>query len=138
MDVRGRLFLGAALAALALPGAAAGALEVRLAVVPSAPKARERTVVQLRPYWTYKRPDGSCCRLVAANVNYPFRVEAVSPTGTVSRITVRKTANRYVWAGAVVFRRVGRWTVRAPQWGPRYSTHYGARPRIRFRVSSGS
>ena len=135
MDARGRLFVSAALAALAFPGSASAALEVRLAVVPSSPTVGARTVVRLRPYWTYNRPDGSCCRLVPANVNYPFRVEAVSPAGRASRITVRKTGNRYLWAGSFVFRRAGRWTVRAPQWGPRYSTHYGARPRIRFRVS---
>src|SRR6266511_4748623 len=134
MDVRGRLFSAVALAALALPGSAAGALEVRLAVVPSPPTVGDPTVVRLRPYWPYNRPDGTCCRLVPANVNYPFRVEAVSPAGRVSRITVRKTGNRYLWAGSFVFRRAGRWTVRAPQWGPRYSTRYGARPRIRFSV----
>jgi hypothetical protein len=136
MDTRARLLVSAALAALALPGSATASLEVRLAVAPSSPTVGERTVVRLRPYWPYKRPDGSCCRLVPADVTYPFRIEAVSPAGRVSRITVRKTANRYLWAGSFVFRRAGGWTVRAPQWGPRYSTHYGARPRIRFRVAA--
>jgi hypothetical protein len=135
MDVRSRLVVATALGALALPSSAAAALEVRLTIVPAAPKTGARAVVQLRPYWTYLRPDGSCCKLVAADVDYPFKVEARSPTGRVLRVTVRRTKNRYLWAGSFVFRRSGRWTVRAPQWGPRYSTHYGARPRIRVSVS---
>ncbi len=119
--------------ALVLPASALAALEVKLSVV-AAPKAGSRSVVQLRPYWTYKRKDGTCCRLVPADVRYPFRVEAVSPTGRVSRIAVRKTKNRFVWAGRFVFSSAGRWTLRAPQWGPRYSRHFGARPRIRVTV----
>jgi hypothetical protein len=127
--------LAAALAAsLALPASASAALEVKLSLVPSKPTKGTSTVVQLRPYWTYNRPDGSCCRLRPADVRYPFRVEAVSPGGRVTRIVVRRTKDRFVWAGRIVFRTAGRWTLRAPQWGPRYSTHYGARPRIRVIV----
>ena len=127
--------LVAALAALALPASASAALEVKLSVVPTTPKKGTSTVVQLRPYWTYNRPDGSCCRLRAADVRYPFRVEAVSPTGRVARIVMRRTKNPFVWAGRIAFATRGRWTLRAPQWGPRYSTHFGARPRIRVTVS---
>ena len=127
--------LAAALAALALPASASAALEVKLSLASTAPKKGASTVVQLRPYWTYNRPDGSCCRLRPADVRYPFRVEAVSPTGRVKRIVMRRTANRFLWAGRIVFPTTGRWTLRAPQWGPRYSTHYGARPRIRVSVS---
>ena len=126
--------LAAAILALAVPASAAAALEVKLSVVPASPKSGTRAVVQVRPYWTYLRPDGSCCRLVAANVKYPFKVEAVSPAGRVYRVAVRKTTNRYVWAGSFVFRNAGRWTVRDPQWGPRYSTHFGAKPRIWVQV----
>jgi hypothetical protein len=126
--------LAAALAALALPASASAALEVKLSVVPTAPKKGASTVVQLRPYWTYNRPDGSCCRLRPADVRYPFRVEAVSPSGRVTRLVMRRTSNRFIWAGRIVFRTAGRWTLRAPQWGPRYSRHYGARPRIRVIV----
>jgi hypothetical protein len=126
--------LAAALAALAFPASAAAALEVKLSAVPSAPEKGASTVVQLRPYWTYNRPDGSCCVLKPADVRYPFRVEAVSPSGRVIRIVMRRTKNRFVWSGRIVFRATGRWTLRAPQWGPRYSTHYGARPRIRVIV----
>jgi hypothetical protein len=126
--------LAAALAALAFPASASAALEVKLSVVPTSPKKGASTVVQLRPYWTYNRPDGSCCRLRPADVRYPFRVEAVSPGGRVTRIVMRRTSNRLVWAGRIAFTAAGRWTLRAPQWGPRYSRHYGARPRIRVIV----
>jgi hypothetical protein len=122
--------LAAGLVALALPAPAPAALEVKLSVVPTSPKKGSSTVVQLRPYWTYNRPDGSCCELRPADVRYPFRVEAVSPGGRVTRLVIRRTKNRFVWAGRFVFRTVGRWTLRAPQWGPRHSRHYGARPRI--------
>lgn len=124
----------AALAALAFPASAAAALEVKLSVVPTSPKKGAATVVQLRPYWTYNRPDGSCCVLKRADVRYPFRVEAVSPGGRVWHLVMRRTTNRFVWAGRIVFRTRGRWTLRAPQWGPRYSRQYGARPRIRVTV----
>jgi hypothetical protein len=127
--------LAAALAALALPASASAALEVKLSVVPTTPKKGTSTAVQLRPYWTYNRPDGSCCRLRPADVRYPFRVEAVSPSGRVTRIVMRRTKDRFVWAGRIAFAARGRWTLRAPQWGPRYSTHFGARPRIRVTVS---
>jgi len=133
-SLRGRVVFACAAAALALPASAAAALEVRLRVVPASPKAGARAVVQLRPYWTYLRPDGTCCRLEPADVNYPFRVEAISPSGRVHRIRVHRTSNRYVWAGAFVFRRPGRWIVRDPQWGPGYSTRAGGRPRIRVAV----
>jgi hypothetical protein len=127
--------LASALIALALPASAAGALEVKLSVVPTAPKKGASTVVQLRPYWTYNRPDGTCCLLKPADVRYPFRVEAVSPSGRVVRVLVRRTTNRFVWAGRIRFGTPGRWTLRAPQWGPRYSRHYGAKPRIRVSVA---
>jgi hypothetical protein len=129
--------VAAALFALAFPAWAAAALEVKLSVVPSSPKKGASSLVQLRPYWTYQLPDGTCCRLEPADVRYPFRVEAVSPRGRVFRVTVRRTKNRYVWAGRFAFRSPGRWTLRAPQWGPRYSRQYGARPRIRFTVQPG-
>jgi hypothetical protein len=125
----------AVLAALAFPAPASAALEVKLSLVPSSPEKGASTVVQLRPYWTYNRPDGTCCRLQPADVRYPFRVEAVSPTGRVWHLVMRRTKNRFVWSGRIIFRARGRWTLRAPQWGPRYSTHYGARPRIRVTVS---
>lgn len=125
----------ATLLALVAPSAAAAALEVKLSVGPAGPKAGSQSVVQLRPYWTYQRPNGTCCRLVRADLNYPFKVEAVAPSGRVFRVVVRRTkSSRYVWSGAIVFKTPGRWVVRAPQWGPRYSRNYGAKPRISFAV----
>ena len=125
----------AALAALVAPSSAAAALEVKLSVVPDPPRKDATTVVQLRPYWTYKRPDGSCCLLRRADVKYPFRIETVTPKGVVNRFAMRRGKNRFVWSLRIVFAARGRWTVRAPQWGPRYSRNFGARPRISFMVS---
>jgi hypothetical protein len=126
--------LAAVLLAFVLPASAAAALEVKLSVVPSSPTKGGRAAVELRPYWAYKRADGSCCRLVPAGVRYPFKIEAVSPAGRVFRVVVRKTPNRYVWSGSFRFKAPGRWTIRAPQWGPAYSRNFGARPRIAFSV----
>ena len=124
----------AVLVALAFPASATAALEVKLSVVPKVPTKDAASTVQLRPYWTYNRPDGSCCVLKPAAVSYPFKVEAVSPGGRVYRVRVRRTKNRFVWAGTFRFRAAGRWVIRAPQWGPRYSRNYGAKPRITVTV----
>ena len=125
--------LAAAFLALVAPTAAAAALVVKLSVVPAVPKKDTPATIQVRPYWPYPRPDGSCCVLKPADVSYPFRIEAVSPTRRVSRVVVRRTKNRFVWSGTFRFGKVGRWTIRAPQSGPRYRTRYG-RPRIRVTV----
>src|SRR5687767_2821610 len=129
--------LAAALLALVLPASAAAALEVKLSVVPSSPKKGVTSVVELRPYWTKVRNDGTCCRLEPADVRYPFKVQAVSRTGRVFRIVVRRTKNRFVWAGSFVFNRRGTWPVRAPQWRPGYVRNFGARPRVRTVVRPG-
>ena len=126
--------LAAALVALAFPASAAAALEVKLSLATTSPRAGSRALVELRPYWTEYRPDGTCCRLRPANVRYPFRVQAVSPSGRVFRVVVRMTKNRYLWRGSFVFPRDGRWIIRAPQWGPRYSRNFGARPLVRVLV----
>jgi hypothetical protein len=125
--------LTAVLVALIAPSTAAAALEVKLAVVPGSPKAGAQVVVELRPFSTELRADGTCCRLVPIDVNYPFKVEAVAASGRVARVRVHKSSP-YVWSGSFVFGMGGRWVVRAPQWGPRYSRNYGARPRIAFTV----
>jgi len=125
--------VAAAMLALALPASAAAALEVKLSVAPETPRKGAATVVQLRPYWTYQRPDGSCCVLKRAAVEYPFSVQAVSPSGRVYPVAVRRRS-LYLWSAAFRFRAAGRWTIRAPQWGPRYSWNYGARPRIAVTV----
>jgi hypothetical protein len=127
--------VAAALVALALPASALAALEVKLSVVPQTPARGAAATVQLRPYWTYNRPDGSCCVLKPAAVSYPFRIEAVSPSGRVHSVRVRRTTNRYLWSGPFRFRTAGRWVIRAPQWGPRYSRNFGAKPRITVTVA---
>jgi hypothetical protein len=127
--------LAAALIALALPASAVAALEVKLAVVPKAPKVGAASTIQLRPYWTYKRADGSCCVLRPSSASYPFKVEAVAPNGRVHRLRIRRTANRYLWSAVFRFPTVGRWVIRAPQWSPRYSRNFGARPRITVTVA---
>jgi len=127
--------VAAALVALALPASALGALEVKLSVVPATPAKGASAAIHLRPYWTYNRPDGSCCVLKPASANYPFRIEAVSPRGRVYPVRMRRTKNRYLWSGGFRFRTPGRWVIRAPQWGPRYSRNYGAKPRITVTVA---
>ena len=123
--------LAASFLALLLPSVAGAALEVKLSVRPKPVRKGAPTVVELRPYWAYKRSDGSCCLLRKADVNYPFKVEAVSPSGRVFRVRIHKTPSRYVWSGVFTFgASAGRWIVRAPQWSPRYSRKFGARPRI--------
>jgi hypothetical protein len=126
--------LAAALLALTVPASAAAALEVKLAVAPKSPAKGAATTIQLRPYWTYNRPDGTCCVLKPANVRYPFKVEAVSPTGRVYGPAVRRKTP-YLWSAVFRFRTAGRWVIRAPQWGPRYSRKYGARPRIALTIA---
>jgi hypothetical protein len=131
---RGRPLLVGILAALALAAPAEASLEVRISVVPSKPSVGKTTVVQVRPYWTYLRPDWSCCRLEPADVAYPFRLEAVSPAGRVVRLSVRRARSRLLWTTAFIFRTRGRWTLREPHWAPDYSTRAGGRPLIRIAV----
>jgi hypothetical protein len=125
--------LAASLVALILPASAAAALEVKLGVAPETPGKGAASTIRLRPFWPYNRPDGTCCVLKRADVRYPFKVEAVSPSGRVYRVRLRKKS-RFLWSGAFRFRAPGRWVIQAPQWGPRYSRKYGAKPRITVTV----
>lgn len=122
---------GAGIAAgLVLTAPAGGALEVRLAIVPARPAALESTQIVLRTYLPLIRADGSCCRLEPGGPRtYPFRVEAVSPAGKMSRVTVRRT-KRDIWGGLFRFPISGRWTVRVANYGPSYRRVSGALPRI--------
>jgi hypothetical protein len=128
--------LAIALAFFAAVESAAAALEVRLTVNPTKPRAGSVSTILLRPYWPYLRGDGSCCRLEPepADVQYPFRLEAVSPAGRVFKIRVHRTNKPFVWSSRFVFRSGGRWVVREPHWGPRYVTSAGGRPRVVIRV----
>ncbi len=115
---------------LVLAAPAGGALEVRLSTVPARPAALEETEIVMRTYVPLIRDDGSCCRLEPSTPrSYPFRVEAVSPGGKLSRVTVRY-ASRNVWRGAVRFRVPGRWVLRVANFGPSYRSAPGALPRI--------
>src|SRR5919198_4095188 len=110
------------------------ALEVRLTVKPLSPLAGTRALIELRTYSPLIRADGSCCRLAPADpVGYPFRVEAVSPAGDMTRVRVRR-ARRSLWRGTFRFPTPGRWQVRVANYGPTYEHAPGARPRIWVRV----
>lgn len=126
--------LGASLAAiLVLATPAAGALEVRLTITPSAPHALDPAKVTLQTYLPVLRDDGSCCRLVSGGpTSYPFRIEAVSPGGKVSRVRVRRSG-KHSWAGAFTFPTPGRWQVRVANY-PGCGSANGARPCVSVRV----
>ncbi len=127
--------VGAAIAVgLLLATPAGGALEVRLATAPTRPFALEPTRITLRTYQPLIRADGTCCRLEAGGPHsYPFRVEAVSPSGKVSQVRVR-WAGPNLWRGVFRFSVPGRWQVRVANYGPSYGHAPGARPRIRVDV----
>jgi hypothetical protein len=113
---------------------AGGALEVKLSTVPARPAALEQTEIVLRTYVPLLRADGSCCRLHPGGPrSYPFRVEAVSPTGKTSRIRVRWRRPN-LWRGVRRFPTPGRWTVRVVNYGPSYAHAQGARLRIQVTV----
>jgi hypothetical protein len=113
MGRRNAAHSAAAAVLLLSTGDADAALSVRLSIVPTTPRVGQSVSVMLRPYFPYLRDDGTCCRLVSADVKgYPFRVEATSPAGRVFRIRVGRTIDRYLWHGAFVFRSTGRWHVR--------------------------
>jgi hypothetical protein len=115
--------LGLSVLILATP--AAGALEVKLSTSPRRPSALERTTVVLNTFAPLVRPDGSCCRLEPyAPDSYPFRVEAVSPTGKASRIRVRH-ARANEWRGVVRFATPGRWHIDLPQFDRSVSVTVG-------------
>lgn len=110
-----RAFAAVGVFGLVLSTAAAGALEARVSVSPKRPAALEASTVVVKAFAPLIRADGSCCRLEPyAPRSYPFRVEAVSPTGKTSRIRVR-WARGNEWRGVVRFSRPGRWQIRLPQ-----------------------
>lgn len=97
-----------ALAATSSPHAA---LDVRLAVTPTAPRVGERAIVVLRAYWPLTRPDGTCCDLVPAEADYPFRVQLVTRTRA-NIVRATRTADPNVWQATFRFPRRGVWRVR--------------------------
>jgi hypothetical protein len=103
---------------------------VRLAVKPASPRAGAEALIELRPFWPLERKDGSCCRFVAADPRgYPFRLEAVSPTGRLFRLRVTRT-RPFLWRGSFRFDRPGRWQLRVANYAPEYR---GARLFVRVR-----
>jgi hypothetical protein len=107
-------------AAVVLPSTASAAMGVRLAVKPASPRAGAEAVIELRPFWPLVRKDGSCCRSVAADPRgYPFRLEALSPTGRLSRVRVTRTRPS-LWRGRFRFEAAGRWQLRVANYAPDY------------------
>jgi hypothetical protein len=103
-------------ALLALPILAAepanAALDARLAVSPVSPRVGVPAAVTIRPYWPFARADGSCCRRVPAKVRYPFRLQALGPSGAMVLFRPRRTADPYLWRARLRFPRSGRWRIR--------------------------
>ena len=107
---------GAAIAVgLVVAAPAGGALEARLSISPKRPTALEPTQVVVRTYAPLIRADGTCCRLEPYKPrSYPFRLEALSPAGKVTRIRVR-WARGNEFRGVIRFPAPGRWHVQLPQ-----------------------
>jgi hypothetical protein len=123
--------LGVAVAAIALTGSlappASAAMCIRLSVEPVSPVANTQTRVVLRTYAPYS--DGLRPWRVRS---YPFRVEAVAPTGRVFRVVVRpERANR--WVGSFWFPTRGYWIIRVTNFGPSYPK--GCAEVLRVRVA---
>jgi hypothetical protein len=98
----------AALSALVLVAEANAAMCIRLSTLPTRPTVGTKAVIQLRTYAPL--PDG---RLRPWAVrDYPFRMQAVSPSGRIHRVRVRPSADVYAWRGRFVFPERGRWTIR--------------------------
>ena len=103
-------------AVLASAPAAHSAMCISLALSHSRPKVRVATRIALRPFI----PPGRGVLQPWIVRRYPFRVEAVSPTGRAFRVRVRPTRDPYVWSGVFSFPSPGRWHVRVTNFGPRY------------------
>jgi hypothetical protein len=88
------------------------AMDTKLSISPQQPRVGERVTIELRPYWPYERSDGSCCRLVAADVRYPFQLQAIGPGGRAALFRPHRTTNRYVWTARYRFSVAGLWRIR--------------------------
>lgn len=97
---------------------------IRLCTQPRA-TAGARAEVGLRTYAPYSdelRP----WRVL----DYPFRVQAVAPTGRVFRVAIRpERANR--WIGFFRFAMKGTWIIRVTNFGPSYPKGCGEVLRVR-------
>ena len=107
-----------ALAAWLTPQVSA-AMCVRLFAKPLTPRAGARTEVGLRTFASYA--DGLRPWRVAS---YPFRVQAVAPTGRVFRLTIRPASTNR-WVGSFWFPMRGHWTIRVTNFAPAYAKGCG-------------
>ena len=121
--------IGVAAIAVTFAPAADAAMCIRLFAQPAQPHPGAAAQVGLRTYAPL--PDGG---LRPWKVDrYPFRVEAVSPTGRIHRIAVRQSrADPYAWVGSFRFPKLGVWTIRVTNFAP-YSK--GCAEVLRVRVS---
>lgn len=98
---------------------------IRLFAEPQIPTAGARTEIGLRTYTPYS--DGLRPRRITT---YPFRVQAVAPTGRVYRVVIRpERANK--WVGSFWFPMRGTWTIRVTNFGPQYTKGCGEVLRLR-------
>jgi hypothetical protein len=105
------------------------AMSVRLAVSPRAPRVGQGATILLRPFTLLRRDDGSCCHLVPAKVQYPFRLQVIGPNAAVVLVRPRRTRNAYIWRTRVTFPRAGRWEIRVRN----YYTRACTKPVCRYR-----
>ena len=119
--------------ALAVVPSAESALVVRMAVSSSRPHVGDVVQLRIRTYAPLADRSRRCgYRLRPWRVSYPFKVQAVGPNQVVHPVRVRQgRANLY--AGRLVPRLPGRWTIRITNFGPSYPPCSGGR--IRFKVS---
>lgn len=122
------IYLTVVTSALMLTAAATAAMGVQM-TVDRQPQASHAARIELRPFWPF--PNGN----EPADVNYPFKVEAVSPNGAIYRVRIARTQNPYVHVGRLTFRGAGRWCLRVTNYGPSYSAYRGHRPRLCVNVT---
>jgi hypothetical protein len=98
---------------------------IKLFAKPARPTAGARTAIGLRTYAPYPE------RLRPYRfARYPFRVQAVAPTGRLYRVVIAPAlANR--WVGSFWFPMRGAWTIRVTNFGPQYTKGCGAVLRLR-------
>ena len=121
-----RVLLVGAVTVAAFVGAspAAAALGARLSVAPEQLTTRSVTNIYVRPYWPYATGP------VPADVQYPFRVQALGPNGRNMIFRPTKTS-RYVWTARFTFPAPGRWELRVANY------YYSARCQSRDCIYRG-
>jgi hypothetical protein len=107
-----RTLVAAPAVVLVLAAPAGAALDARLAVTPTSPRVGAAATVTIQPYWPFSRADGSCCRRVPAKVRYPFRLQALGPSGSLILFRPQRTADPHLWRARLPFPRPGRWRIR--------------------------